>query len=89
MLNDEKCDRKLSDAIASTTPWGSHVLKKSKTKFVPLSKKMKHTTTEIIKAITWFWVIDYIHDQIAKIPPDINRLPKYPDKIAPLSGEPK
>jgi hypothetical protein len=44
--------RKLNDAIASTASWGSHALKKSKTKFVPLNKKIKQTTIDIIKAMT-------------------------------------
>ena len=52
LLKEEKCDRKLNDAIASTAPCGSHTLKKSKTKFVPLSKKIKQTTTDIINAMT-------------------------------------
>ena len=89
LLNEEKCDKKLKEAIASTAPCGSQALKKSRTKLVPLNKKIKQTTTDIIKAITWFWVVEDIHDPMARKPPDIKRLPKYPERIAPLSGEPK
>ena len=74
-VRDEKWVRALNDEIVSTIEWCKNKLKKSKTRLVPLSRKRKHITTDKIKAITWFCVVEEIQEPIAIKPPAINKLP--------------
>ena len=63
--------------------------KKSSTNGRPLKVNKKQMVTEMINAITWFFVRADIQEPIDKYAPAISKLPKYPAIITPLSGFPK
>ncbi len=81
--------RKLSDAMPSTMIWGAQPENKSSTSGKPDSRKPKHTTAVMTKAITWLRVNADRQEPIARNPPAIRKLPMYAATIAPLSGSPR
>ena len=62
----EKLDKKLKEATTSVIASPVQLEKKSNTNGNPLTVKKKHTVTETIKAITWFFVNEEINIPIDK-----------------------
>ena len=67
--------KKLNEAIVSVIDCPAHDEKKSNTIGNPLKVNKKHTVTDIINAITWFFVKAEIKEPIDKYPPAIRKLP--------------
>ena len=75
LFMSSKFIKKLKEEIASRNACPVQLEKKSNTIGNPLTVNKKHTVTERINAITWFFVSAERQDPIDKYPPAIKKLP--------------
>src|SRR5208282_2274104 len=89
LVKYSKCVMTLKAATVLTSHGQSMRVSKFVTGGKPHSTRNRQATTDKIKLTTWLRVMAEVMQLMAKYEPAMRKLPTYPAKMTPLSGEPR